>query len=203
MDPTERAAEGRPRLVTMNQIVAWNMAWYRHEAKMTQQDVGEYLGWTARTVSEAERSWESGRTREFDAQLLTDLAIIFGVPVVAFFLPPEGEDAEGLHFADPAGDPRSMTDLMWLAMHDLGEDEHPALTAYRRRLRAAHSRYLDAHWAEESARYLDPVTDESLMEDRIALLESKIAIMRDALAAFEELPAAMRKRLNRGVSHGE
>jgi transcriptional regulator with XRE-family HTH domain len=201
MDSTESVTRGRERLVTMNQIVAWNLGYYRREAKMTQQEVAEPLGWTARAVSEAERSWESGRTREFDAQLLADLAIIFGVPVVAFFLPPEGAAGEGLHFADPAGDPRTMTDLMWLALHD-SDDESATLTAYRRRYRAASHRYLDGHWPEEVARWFEPATDESALADRIIMIRSKAAavrdeaavIVRDSADALDAIADALEKR---------
>jgi transcriptional regulator with XRE-family HTH domain len=73
--------------VTADQVVAWNLAWYRRAAGMTQRELEEELGWKPGRASEAERSWDSGRTREFNAQLLADLATILGIPVAGLFNP--------------------------------------------------------------------------------------------------------------------
>jgi transcriptional regulator with XRE-family HTH domain len=180
---TANGTTGKPRLVTVNQVVAWNMAYYRRAAGMKQQDVADRLGWTARTVSEAERSWDSQRTREFDAQLLADLAAVFGVPVMAFFLPPEGHDGQDLFFPDPAGEPLDMTALMWLALHDR-PDESEVLTAYRRRLRDVTTQLLDPQWAAEVARWLDRGGDKAAIADRAAALRTKAAAAQETAAAL-------------------
>jgi transcriptional regulator with XRE-family HTH domain len=191
MDSTESVTVGKRRLVTMNQIVAWNMAWYRREAGMTQQQVGDHLGWTARAVSEAERSWDSGRTREFDAQLLADLAAIFEVPVIAFFLPPDETDGE-LRYPSPgsAGE-LDMTDLMWIVMHD-NDSEGPAMEAFRTRILTAARARLTPEWAEEVARWLKKVTPDSFIEDQAAIWESEEASLERSRDRAGQMARALR-----------
>lgn len=74
----------------MNQAVAFNVARWRKAAGLTQQQLGERIGWSADAVSEAERSFAGSRTRQFDADLLAGIAIALGVPVAALLLPPPG-----------------------------------------------------------------------------------------------------------------
>jgi transcriptional regulator with XRE-family HTH domain len=174
-----------PRLVTVNQVVAWNIGWYRRQAGLTQLQVAEQLGWPQNKVSEAERSWDGKRTREFDAQLLADLAAVFGVPVVAFFLPPLDAGAEVV-FPGPDGEPRTMTDLMWLAMPD-NDDETPVLTAYRRRFRLQGQQYLDKEWQDESSRWFAPPGEAQVMADRAAALRARAANSRDAAILDEQM----------------
>ncbi len=178
------------RLVTMNQIVAWNIAWYRHAAGMTQQQVAERLGWPHNKVSEAERSWDGKRTREFDAQMLADLAAVFGIPVVAFFLPPLDDAGADLWFRAPDGEPRTMTDLMWLAMHD-NDDESPALDAYRQRFRVQALQYTDKGWPAEVERWFTIPGQAEAMADRAAALRARAAGSRDAAKLDEEMAAEL------------
>ena len=176
----------QPRLVTINQVVAWNIAWYRKQAGMTQQQVADLLGWPHNKVSEAERSWDGKRTREFDAQLLADLAAVFGVPVAALFLPPILENNTELFFPSPDGEPRTMTDLMWLAMHD-NDDETPALTAYRRRFRIQAQKYLDKYWQDEHDRWFVPPGEADVMLDRAGALRARAANSRDSAELDEKI----------------
>ena len=183
----ETNAQGSPaRLVTINQVVAWNIAWYRRAAGMTQQQVADLLGWPHNKVSEAERSWDGKRTREFDAQMLADLAAVFGIPVVAFFLPPLDDAGAGLCFRAPDGEPRTMTDLMWLAMHD-NDDESPALDAYRRRFRIQAQQYTDKGWPAEVERWFTLPGQAAAMEDRAAALRARAAGSRDAAELDEKM----------------
>lgn len=87
---------GRPM---PNQVIAWNMAYFRKSAKMTQEQLGEWLGWTNVAVSAAERSWDGKRVRKFDADEITAIAEVLDVPVAALFLPPpcaQGRSADAL-----------------------------------------------------------------------------------------------------------
>src|SRR5580704_18026639 len=80
------------RTVTVNQLVAYNMAFYRKAAGLNQEELGVRLGgWSAASVSAAERSWDSGRVKKFDADEVAGIAAALGVPVIAGFLPPEDD----------------------------------------------------------------------------------------------------------------
>ena len=82
---------------TVDQIVAWNIAWYRKAAGLTQERLGELLGGRSeRNISADERSWDGGHTREFKAQDIAALSAAFGIPIGAFFLPP-ADDGINVH----------------------------------------------------------------------------------------------------------
>src|SRR5580658_7913741 len=89
---TDPSAEGRAGLperhVTMSQLVAYNMAFFRKAAGLDQKEFGHLVGWSAASVSAAERSWDSKRIKKFDADEITQIAAVLGLPVTAMFLPP-------------------------------------------------------------------------------------------------------------------
>jgi hypothetical protein len=180
------------KIVTVNQIVAWNLAWYRRQAGLTQEQVGEYLGWPKNKVSEAERSWDGKRTRKFDAQLLTELGIILGIPVMAFFLPPE-DDSEDLYFIAPGGERRDMTDLLWLAMHDNGDRDSGAMRGFRFRFLNVAQRLLEPQWAAEVARWLERFTDASFIADQAAIWRSEAASLRRSAERADLLADELQK----------
>jgi len=80
--------------LTPNQVIAWNLAQARALRQWTQDQAAEalepYLGrrWSKATFSAAERSIESDRVRQFDADEIVAFARAFGLPVSYFFLPP-------------------------------------------------------------------------------------------------------------------
>ena len=81
VDETERGspgvgADGLPeRHVTFSQVVAYNMAHYRRAAGLSQEQFGVRLGgWSAASVSAAERSWDGRRVRKFDADEVARIA---------------------------------------------------------------------------------------------------------------------------------
>lgn len=90
---TESAAS-QPTRPSPNQLVAYNMAFYRKAAGMLQEELAAELRtrtsmhWSKVSVSAAERSWDGDRPKHFDATQLLALADIFGVPITAFLLPP-------------------------------------------------------------------------------------------------------------------
>lgn len=141
------------RVITADQAVAFNLARWRKAAGLTQQELGDRVGWTARAVSEAERSWDGRRTRLFHAQELTALATAAGVPLLAMFLPPEG-DGTAYAIRGPGGD-AGMDALMALVMPDTGDDS-PVMGAYRDAWNRAAMRWLasDPQWAGLVARWL-------------------------------------------------
>jgi transcriptional regulator with XRE-family HTH domain len=181
------------RKVTVNQIVAWNIAWYRREADLKQRELAGRLGWPQHRVSEAERSWDGDRTREFDAQLLTELAAALGVPLLALFLPP-ADDGAGQHytlrFAGEEGRVRDMTDLMVIVTTD-SDDDSPVMNAYRDRLRAASDFYLRPEWAQEVRRWLAPHDEKQARADRVSKLRSRRLELLDLAGELEDLADAL------------
>ena len=107
-------------MISVNQVIAWNLRWLRLAKQMKQRELGELLGWSNQTVSDAERSFDGDRTRLFDAQEITELALALGVPIAALFLPPDDGDYQ---FPDHAGHQRDMGTLLQLALPDNDADD--------------------------------------------------------------------------------
>ncbi|WP_215456621.1 helix-turn-helix transcriptional regulator [Streptomyces sp. ATCC 21386] len=86
-------------VLTVNQLVAYNLmrarrskGWTQAEASVRVMEAGG-RPWTPAAISAAERSWETGRPKEFDANELLSFARAFEQPVSYFFLPiPRGID---------------------------------------------------------------------------------------------------------------
>lgn len=76
------------REITPNQAVAWNMTYFRRVAGLSQQELGDRLGWSKTVVSAAERSWTSTRIRQFTADDMTAVATALGIPFAALLIPP-------------------------------------------------------------------------------------------------------------------
>ncbi|QTU47636.1 helix-turn-helix transcriptional regulator [Streptomyces scabiei] len=85
-------------VLTVNQLVAYNLMRARRRAGWTQAEAAQRLNvfggrrYTAATLSAAERSWESGRSREFDASELLAFSLVFDEPVSFFFIPMQNPD---------------------------------------------------------------------------------------------------------------
>jgi transcriptional regulator with XRE-family HTH domain len=86
--------EKAPFVLSINQMVAWNIAKAREAKGWTQAKVvgllAPYLGeeWSVATYSAAERSFaRADRVRQFTADDLVAFAAVFGVPVQYFFRP--------------------------------------------------------------------------------------------------------------------
>lgn len=198
-EPCVKPDERPGRHLTINQVVALNMAWLRRAAGLSQAELGERLGgWSDKNVSAAERSFESGRVREFDAQTLANIARALGVPLLALFLPPgdDGVKERYLWHAHNSGaDCEDMGGLMALVMPD-SDDDTPVMAAYRLRLTDAVARYLDPSWREAVESWLtDLATPEiraqrarRLREQRLVLLGlcSDMDQMADAIDPREE-----------------
>jgi hypothetical protein len=98
-------------ILTINQIVAFNINRLRRARGWTQEHLAKLLEegsgqpWTEATVGAAERSWRTGRVRQFDANEVVLLARIFRVTVSDLLQPPT--DLEG-PMGFTAGDPREL-----------------------------------------------------------------------------------------------
>ena len=139
MTDAELPSADRPplpeRTVTVNQLVAYNMAFYRKAAGLTQEELGARLGgWSAASVSAAERSWDSSRVKKFDADEIASIAAALGVPVIAFFLSPEDDGTAVryvVHLPGSEADRHRDYAAAVLPAYDI---DSPAMTAFRRRL---------------------------------------------------------------------
>ena len=177
---------------TADQIVAWNIAWYRKAAGLTQEELGEMIGRSKRNVSADERSWDGKHTREFNAQEITGLAVAFGIPVIAFFLPPEDDGIDVRYVIRPPGADADlgMDDLMSAAMHDT-DAETLAMNAYRRRLINAVGEYLHASWSEILARWMTSAeTPEMRAEQVDEMRADRHALLRIAARLSEAIEFA-------------
>lgn len=90
----QRTAEPAEPL-TPNQLVSYNLLRARRARGWTQQELGEriarYTGraWSNASISAAERAWQGGRPRKFDADEIAAFCHVFDVPFGYFLLPPE------------------------------------------------------------------------------------------------------------------
>lgn len=197
MDSESGTQPGAPaRLVTVNQIVAWNIAWYRREAALTQEELGDLLGWPQNKVSEAERSWNGKRTREFHAQELAGLSMALGVPVGAFFLPPPDDGKPDRYVIRPPGRREDLgMEALMAALVSYSDNPGDAAAGYRRRLLGATGRYLDEDWVAEVAEWLRPLIGrEALLEGALRLRGERATILasaQDSADALEALAAAL------------
>ena len=186
-------------LKTINQIVAWNIAYYRKAEGLTQEELGALTGGRSkRNVSADERSWDGERTREFSASELAGLAVALDVPIIAFFLPPEtdGTDVRYLFRPHTHAGPLGMAALMDKVMPDSRSNSR-AMDAYRRRMTSAVRQYMAPSWADDWEYWQAQMSPGPEMraeeaEDMRADLEAADRIaakFRRGLAAYEERKA--------------
>jgi transcriptional regulator with XRE-family HTH domain len=99
-EPSEAEQDVPPAVLSINQVVAYNLMRARRRHGWTQDETADRLTaatgrkWTNATLSAAERSWQTGRIREFNANELVAFARVFDQPVAYFFLPPEGSEGQ-------------------------------------------------------------------------------------------------------------
>lgn len=168
--------------VSIDQVVAVNVRYWRKAAGITQDELGERIGWTAANVSAAERSAVTGKDkRRFDAHTLTALAKALGVPIAAFFLPPpdDGITKRYLFHAEPDACSQ-MSELATMLISDPTDDDTPAMNAYRERFMAMIMTYGDPGRGEQLIGYMEDLTTAELRETRL----SRLNWQRDALAAL-------------------
>ena len=141
--------------MTVNQLVAYNMGYFRKAAGLGQQEFGEPLGWSVASVSAAERSWDGKRVKKFDADEIVQIATALGVPLAALFLPPEDHGTAVryvLHFGGKKV--KDLDELLSLALPAFGGDS-PAMDAYRKRIIAAGASGVQVDNLETARRVLE------------------------------------------------
>ena len=175
------------RTVTVNQVVAWNLARYRRAAGWTQGQLATALGWSEGKVSDAERSWHSGKTRQFDAQELTLIAVALGVPVVALLLPP-GDSGWALGIELPGGRALGMDGYMAAVVAPDSAPGTPAGDAYRDAYAAAVARHLPPELHEHGLRWVSRMDSPSAVAEAVSRMRR---MQRDAARLADELEQAV------------
>lgn len=187
-------AETTGTVLNLNQVVAANVASYRQAAGITQRELGTRLGWSNVSVSEAERSRDGRIHREFDAAELGALAWSLGVPVVALFLPPPGDDGDGRYAAGPTV--LDAAGLMRMLVMPDSDDDGAPMQAYRDRFNAAAGRWLDPEWAATVARWTGGGTPDAEAA-AVARLRDRAAALRQYAAEDDQLAGAIEGREER------
>ncbi|MFH8369155.1 helix-turn-helix domain-containing protein [Streptomyces sp. NPDC018031] len=110
VDGPEQVRDAPPvPAMTVNELVSYNLLRARRAQGWTQQQLGEALGrytgraWSNASVSAAERAWQGGRPRKFDAEEIALFSRIFDVPFSYFLMPPEEDHL--IVFRSREGDP--------------------------------------------------------------------------------------------------
>lgn len=174
--------------LTLNQVVAANITLYRRDSGITQRELGSRLGWSNVSVSEAERSRDGRIHREFDAAELGAIAWALGVPLIALFLPPPGDDGTGRYVAGAAT--LDAAELLGVLVMPDGDDDSPVMTAYRDRFNAAAGRWLDPEWAAAVARWTGGEGPDARAA-AVARLRDRAAAQRGLAAELDQLAAAV------------
>jgi uncharacterized protein YegP (UPF0339 family) len=205
------------RPVTINQVVGYNIAWYRKAARLTQEQLGQRLGgWTKVAVSAAERSWYGKRARKFDADEVVAIARALGIPVLALFLPPDDAGTAVIYQLGEVSEveqPIQLTELLPYILPSPGK-QTPVMAAFRKRLMALGAAYpaetgqpdslnADVKVSGESIER-DGYAEEFIVLDELAAqrteLERRVADLRDfereyrsrLLTYLEDLVSALR-----------
>lgn len=91
---TEAESQRRDSMLDVNAIVSYNLKWIRERKGWTQQDVADRLALMTKhqlpqaSISAMERGFDGERRRRFDAHELYLFSVVFGVPIMFFFLRP-------------------------------------------------------------------------------------------------------------------
>ena len=152
------------RRVTINSIAALNMAFFRKAAGLTQEELGELLGWGKSVVSTAERSWDAKRVRSFSAEDLITIAAALQIPLAALFLPPEDDGTAFRYVLDtPGSEEREAADLLTYVFPAF-QGESRVMNAYRKRVIAAGASRRAADLLDPTGHEIDDITEQARRE---------------------------------------
>lgn len=107
-----------PKRLTINEVIAFNLARARRRAGWTQEEAAERLSqamgkrWSNATLGAAERSWETERVREFNGDELMAFSKVYGQPLAYWFLPPDGGEKTQTYRLGADGQEISNFDLL-------------------------------------------------------------------------------------------
>lgn len=192
------------RHLAVNQVVAWNLAYYRKVAGETQEEFGARIGWSKAIVSAAERSWDGKRARQFSADDIVTIAAAFGLPIVAMFLPPEDDGVDARYLLHlPVGELETecltMRDLMLHIVNpdETGgaSDEYPIVKRYWDRYVTAINGYLRADRIGELAEYIEDLSTEERIVEHLARLRGHYEALREMISDNDHLQEALTGKL--------
>jgi transcriptional regulator with XRE-family HTH domain len=190
--PGDRKAGLPEREVTVNMLVAYNMTRWRQASGMTQAALGEELGgWTKTAVSAAERSWDGKRVRKFDADEIADMASVFSVPLLAFFLPPADDGVTARYVIRDGGDgPVPMDEYFRYLLSDPDQDAGtPAAVAFQQAVITATAKYIEGEEATEDL--AASIADLAAAEQVKAVLERSRANRQAVRGIYPVLDALL------------
>lgn len=208
--------DGRERALSMNQIVSYNMLRARRSEGWTQQDVADQLerytgrGWSNASVSAAERAWQGGRSRRFDASEIVCLAKIFDKPVAYFFLPPDGDEGSKWAGMKEFSDNRPIVDPL-----DRHHDLHSLISTkdlvglidgtyspeFRERLRRLTEQYVYGLSSEQRARRVElPLHDGSRDGEQFPSEEDSYAEWREKWHISDSVLKGLVKEHSHGIA---
>lgn len=178
--------------VTVDQVIALNLRHWRRAAGLTQEELGQRLGWSSANVSAVERSAAEGRERRrFDAQMLAEMALALGVPLTALFLPPPGDGADARYAITVQGAPLGMARYMELCVMPDSDADSAVMDAYRDRFNTAMTRYLSPEWAAQAAGYLRGVRSPEDRRELAARLRDRERALLETAAEIRDLYGAI------------
>lgn len=174
------------REITLNMLAGYNMARWRLAADLTQDELGKLLGdWSKKAVSAAERSWDGGRVRQFDADLLGGLSAALGVPVLAFFFPP-ADDGEAFRYVLRIGAER-LGMREWLTRVLPEADPSAEDGPWRQAVDAAAARYMLSEALGRMADRAMEVATEGQLAEALASVQANRAVLDDFYETVDEL----------------
>jgi transcriptional regulator with XRE-family HTH domain len=103
---TEPAPEQPATGLDVNAVVSYNVRTIRQRQGWTQEQVAQRLAMLTghelpqASISAMERGFDGQRRRRFDAHELYLLSVVFGVPILYFFLPPPADAHEDRYLAN-------------------------------------------------------------------------------------------------------
>jgi transcriptional regulator with XRE-family HTH domain len=132
-------------------VAAYNLTYFRRAAGLTQEQFGERLGgWSAASVSAAERSWDGKRISKFDADELVSIALALGIPVIALLLPPANAGTAVRYVLDTEPGQPDMLGLLPRLVLGVGGDTDELAP------------FQDRMMAIGASNYLDPASNEAM-----------------------------------------
>jgi transcriptional regulator with XRE-family HTH domain len=161
----------------VNQVVAWNVAYYRRAAGLTQADLGERLGISAPNLSAAERSVDGKRPRNFDAGELLALALALGVPISALLMPPP----EATTVAVPGGPDVTAGDLFRAALSVPADEGTAARLAYIDRYVDLEAEHASPDTSGDAATLLDDAATRKRLTARLDRIRGQREALREVL----------------------
>jgi hypothetical protein len=210
LKPGNAYADLPGRHLTINQIVARNLIYFRKAAGLTQDELGEQIGWSKAIVSAAERSWDGKRVRQFSADDIVTITGALGIPIVAMFLPPEDDGVDLRYLVDlPVKRYRGGAVLnVCFTMHDLMQHvvadpagitseagDYPVLERYWNRYVSSINSYLRADAVGELADYVEDLGTEERIVEHLARLRGQYDTLREMISDNDHIQAALTEKL--------